>query len=226
MNAIVSRGIIPILPNLRLTADNLSCRRSGRLLFSRLSFAVESGQALVITGPNGAGKSSLLTIISGRLKPAAGRISLSESGECTLAELINAVGHREGLKPMLTAEENLSFASDVLGAPALTPVEALAKLDVAHLARLPVAYLSAGQRRRVALARLFVTSRPIWLLDEPTAALDAGSQALLVGLMREHLANSGLIIAATHLPLGLKSTVSLTIEPPALTESDAGEEAW
>ncbi|MFC0217251.1 heme exporter protein A [Pseudochelatococcus lubricantis] len=209
---------------MRIVVDNLACRRSGRLLFSGLCFTLAAGQALVITGRNGAGKSSLLALLGGALKPAGGTLQLMEAGERTLPEVINAVGHREGLKAMLTAEENLAFARDVLGHPALTPVEALEKLDVAHLARLPVAYLSAGQRRRVALARLFVTSRPVWLLDEPTSALDTPSQALVNGLMREHLANGGLIVAATHLPLALDGALTLRIEPPQ--EAEDAEVMW
>ncbi|MGI6247355.1 MAG: heme ABC exporter ATP-binding protein CcmA [Pseudochelatococcus sp.] len=209
---------------MHILAENLACRRSGRLLFSGVGFALAAGQALVVTGRNGAGKSSLLAILAGALKPAAGILRLVGADERTLPEVVNAVGHREGLKAMLTAEENLAFARDVLGRPALTPRAALEKLDVAHLARLPVAYLSAGQRRRVALARLFVTSRPVWLLDEPTSALDAPSQALLAALMREHLANRGLIVAATHLPLALDGALTLTVAPPEPMEEQG--EMW
>lgn len=226
MNAIVSRGITSILPNLRIIANDLACRRSGRLLFTGLSFSVESGQAIAISGCNGAGKSSLLAIICGRLKPAAGRLTLQGAEDLSLAEYINVVGHREGLKAMLTAEENLAFARKMMGTPALCPMEALAKLDVDHLAKLPVAYLSAGQRRRVALARLFVTSRPVWVLDEPTTALDAGSQILLTGLMQEHLSNGGLIIAATHAPLKLDGALPLVLEPPAFPDINMLEEVW
>lgn len=182
----------------------------------------------MVTGPNGSGKSSLLAILRGRLKPAAGTVTLEGAGEHAPAELINFVGHREGLKAMLTASENLAFARDMLarqgGAGALAPVDALAKLDVAHLADLPVAYLSAGQRRRVALARLFVADRPIWLLDEPTSALDAASTALLTRLMRAHLDAGGMIVAATHQPLGLDGEERLHIEPAA--DSDDDGEVW
>ncbi len=217
--------------SLELTATGLACRRSGRLLFSGLGFSLRGGRALVVTGANGAGKSSLLTILRGRLKPAAGTVTLKGAGERTLSETINFVGHREGLKGMLTARENLAFAEKMLGGEGQSPVAALEKLDVAHLVDLPVAYLSAGQRRRVALARLFVAFRPIWLLDEPTSALDAASAALLTRLMREHLARGGMIVAATHQPLGLDGEDVLAIEPPAQTGShpDSDEddgEAW
>jgi heme exporter protein A len=197
---------------LRLSVDNLSCRRSGRLVFSDLSFALAPGQALVVTGRNGAGKSSLLAMIAGRLRPDAGRISLEGAGERTLPECLHWVGHQDALKSALTAEENLSFARDLLGEPALSPREALDAVGLVHAARLPVAYLSAGQRRRVALARLLVARRPLWLLDEPTAALDAASQATLIGFMQTHLSEGGLVIAATHQALGLTGAQELRIE--------------
>ncbi|MGV6871401.1 heme ABC exporter ATP-binding protein CcmA [Pseudochelatococcus sp. B33] len=209
---------------MHLSATDLACRRSGRLLFSGLRFSLGGGRALVVTGANGAGKSSLLAILRGRLKPAAGTVALTFADERPLPEAINFVGHREGLKAMLTAHENLAFAREMLGGGALSPEAALEKFDVAHLAQLPVAYLSAGQRRRVALARLFVASRPIWLLDEPTSALDAASSALLTRLMREHLSGGGIIVAATHQPLGLDGEDVLRIVPPVETDEDG--EAW
>lgn len=215
------------MSSLRLSVTNLACRRSGRLLFSGLGFSLCAGQALVVTGANGAGKSSLLAILRGRLKPAAGTVQLEGAGERTLSETINFVGHREGLKAMLSAHENLTFARDMLGGGALSMTAALEKFDVAHLARLPVAYLSAGQRRRVALARLFVAFRPIWLLDEPTSALDAATTLLLGRLMREHLDSGGMIIAATHQPLGLDGEATLRIEAPSLLlDVEHDGEAW
>ena len=165
--------------SLRLSVDNLACDRGERRIFEGVSFTLAPGEALVITGRNGAGKSSLLDILAGRLHPAAGAIRLEDAGERTLPECLHYVGHRDALKAALTAEENLAFARDFLGNPALTPREALDAVGLAHAARLPVAYLSAGQRRRVALARLLVAHRPLWLLDEPTAALDTASQETL-----------------------------------------------
>jgi heme exporter protein A len=196
----------------RLSVDNLACRRSGRRIFSNLSFALGPGDALVVTGRNGAGKSSLLAILSGRLRPDAGRIAVADVGEASLPECLHAVGHRDGLKSSLTAGENLLFAQRLLGAPRLGPREALARLGLGHAHDLPVAYLSAGQRRRVALARLLVCARPLWLLDEPTAALDTASQAVLAGLMEEHRVSGGLVIAATHQSLGLAGAAELHIE--------------
>lgn len=200
---------------MRISVEGLACRRGERLLFSNLSFSLASGEALVVTGRNGAGKSSLIAMLAGRLAPAAGEIRAEGIGEATLAEVTNHVGHKEGLKAALTAEENLAFARAMLGRPRMSPREALARVGLARAADLPTGYLSAGQRRRVALARLFVSHRPLWLLDEPTSALDAASQARLAGIMREHLAEGGLIIAATHAPLGLEGAKTLDIDAHA-----------
>jgi heme exporter protein A len=189
----------------RIIVEDLACRRSGRLIFDRVSFDLRSGEALVVTGRNGAGKSTLLALLAGRLRPEHGFIRTEGTGERTLSECLHFVGHREALKAALTAEENLVFARDLLGEPALTAREALDRVGLAHAAPLPVAYLSAGQRRRVALARLLVAHRPVWLLDEPTSALDVASQGTLLALMREHLAGGGLLLAATHQDLGLEA---------------------
>jgi len=200
----------------RIDVDNLACRRSGRLVFAGLSFGLSEGEALLVTGRNGAGKSSLLAILSGEIRPEGGAIRTDGLGERTLPEALHLVGHRDALKGALTAEENLAFARDLLGGslgdPALTPAEALEAVGLGHAAPLPVAYLSAGQRRRVALARLLVVRRPLWLLDEPTSALDAAAQDTLFGLMRTHLAGGGLIAAATHAALPIEGARELRIE--------------
>jgi heme exporter protein A len=200
----------------RVVATELACRRSGRRVFEGVSFALSDGEALVVTGRNGAGKSSLLAILSGSLRADGGAVTIEGAGERTLPECLHAVGHREALKAALTARENLAFARDILGDPRLSPEEALEAVGLAHAADLPTAYLSAGQRRRVALARLLVAHRPVWLLDEPTSALDAASQEVLFGFMRRHLAQGGLIIAATHAPLPIEGARSLHIERAAL----------
>ncbi|WP_236846377.1 MULTISPECIES: heme ABC exporter ATP-binding protein CcmA [unclassified Bosea (in: a-proteobacteria)] len=196
-----------------LTAEGLVCRRGGRAIFDGVGFRLASGEAIALTGRNGAGKSSLIAILCGRLRPEAGAIRLDGLDDMPLAEAAHLVGHRDGLKTALTATENLQFAQDLLGAPGVSPAEALARVGLPHVGALPVGYLSAGQRRRVALARLLVSSRPIWLLDEPFAALDAGSQAMLSGLMRAHLTAGGAILAATHGPLGLDGVRELRIGP-------------
>jgi heme exporter protein B len=211
----------------RIEIENLACRRSGRLVFERLSFSLGAGECLLVTGRNGAGKSSLLSILAGRLAADAGSIRTEGIGERTLPEALHLVGHRDALKSALTAEENLTCARDLLGEPALSPPDALRAIGLEQVADLPVAYLSAGQRRRVALARLLVADRPLWLLDEPTAALDAAAQESLFGLMRAHLADGGLIIAATHTPLPLPDTKELRIggQRPSPSRGGVGGES-
>ncbi|GJE75954.1 heme ABC exporter ATP-binding protein CcmA [Methylorubrum suomiense] len=213
---------------MRLIVENLACRRSGRRIFSGLSFTLGPGEALMITGRNGAGKSSLLAMLSGRLKPDAGTIRGEDIGDAGLPECLHVVGHRDGLKSALTAQENLDFARDLLGDAQLTPGEALAAMGLPHVARLPVGYLSAGQRRRVALARLLVCRRPLWLLDEPTAALDLASQDVLAAMMGRHRAEGGLVVAATHQALGLEDARELRIGPATAEQvlDERIEESW
>jgi heme exporter protein A len=193
---------------MRLAGSDVTCVRGGREVFAALDFAVDAGEALAVTGRNGAGKSSLLRMIAGLLVPAGGAIRL-EGGEMdqTVPEQCHFLGHKDGLKPSLSVKENLAFWRDFLGGEAGLDLEAsLDSLQIAHLADLPASYLSAGQRRRLALARLVATKRPVWLLDEPTSALDAEAQLLLTGLMTRHLENGGLIVAATHDVLGIPAT--------------------
>lgn len=194
-------------PARRLVVERLGCRRGGRLIFSDLSFTLASGEAVALTGRNGAGKSSLIAMICGRLRPDTGTIGCEGAGtsedDAPLPELIHHLGHREGMKSALTARENLDTAQKLLGAPDLSVGAALDHVGLPHVAELPVGYLSAGQRRRVALARLLVARRPFWLLDEPAAALDTASQQMLCALMNAHLAQGGAILAATHGPLGI-----------------------
>jgi heme exporter protein A len=217
---------------IRLSAHDLGCVRGGREVFEGLNFTVGGGEALAVTGRNGAGKTTLLRLIAGLLELARGRLELTGGApEATLAEQAHYLGHRDALKPALSVLENLRFWYAFLGgndasiASALTALEAVA-LD--GLAGLPAAYLSAGQRRRLAIARLIAAPRPIWLLDEPTAALDTASQARLADLMRSHLAGGGIIVAATHGPLGLDGAKELRIEGspqarPAPSPPGAGE---
>ena len=197
---------------MRLSAVDLACHRGGRDVFTGLSFAVASGEVLTVTGRNGAGKSSLLRSIVGLVRLAQGTLSL-EGGdpELTIAEQAHYLGHQDALKPSLTVAENLRFWAGFLGAPAVDIHPALNVVGLDELADLPAAYLSAGQRRRLSIARLVAVKRPIWLLDEPTSTLDASAQERLAGLMQTHLTEGGLILAATHGAIGLETARELRL---------------
>jgi heme exporter protein A len=189
---------------LRLSASDLGCTRGFRNIFTGINFELLSGQGLALTGPNGAGKSSLLRLIAGLLQPAAGRIALEGgAAERTLAEQAHYLGHLDAFKPALTVAENLDFWARYLGDTVAITRPPLASVGLDTLADLPAGYLSAGQRRRLSLARLIAVPRPVWLLDEPSAALDSAGQDMLAALMRGHLAGGGVILAATHGPLGI-----------------------
>ena len=197
---------------MRLLASDLACVRGGRQVFAGLCFTVGGGEALLVAGPNGAGKSSLLRLIAGLVHPTGGRVVL-EGGdpELTIGEQAHYLGHQDALKPSLTVAENLAFWADVLGGEGLNTDAALAPLGLRGIAGLPAGYLSAGQRRRLSIARLLAIRRPIWLLDEPTTALDASGQATLASLMGQHLADGGLVIAAAHGPIGLDQGTELRL---------------
>ncbi|MGY3147524.1 heme exporter protein A [Bradyrhizobium sp. USDA 3397] len=192
--------------DMRLSGHGLRCVRGGREVFAGLDFAAGSGEAVAVMGRNGSGKTSLLRLIAGLLVPAGGTITLKGGdGELTLAEQCHYLGHRDALKPALSVAENLTFWADFLGGERFDAAESLAKVGLDHATHLPAGFLSAGQRRRLSLARLLTVRRPVWLLDEPTNALDVAGQDMFAGLMREHLAAGGMILAATHAPLGIES---------------------
>jgi heme exporter protein A len=196
---------------MRLFASDLACIRGGRQVFSGIGFAIAAGEALVLTGPNGAGKSSLLRVVAGLVRTAAGRLAL-EGGdpELSIGEQAHYLGHQDALKPALTVAENLAFWGRYLGGR--SPDEAaLAAVGLGGISHLPAAYLSAGQRRRLSIARLVAVKRPLWLLDEPTSALDVTAQATLATLMADHLAAGGLILAAAHGPIGLEPAMELRL---------------
>ena len=191
---------------MRLVADNLICERGGRRVISGLSFTLATGEAVQVTGANGAGKSSLLRLIAGLVPLAGGSLLLEGLGaEMTLPEQVHYCGHQDAFKPALTVRENLAFWTTWLGAGGIGLEAALERLDLLHLGELPAGYLSAGQKRRLALARLLTVKRPLWLLDEPTAALDAASQTRFAAVMAEHVAAGGLLLVATHQPLGIEA---------------------
>ena len=195
-----------------LKAAGLAAFRGERLVFRDLDFAIAAGGALTLTGPNGAGKSTLLRVLAGLLRPIAG--TLTWNGGDALADpplhaqRVAYVGHLDAVKPVLTVAENLRFAARLTGGDIGA---ALAALGLGELADLPARMLSAGQRRRLALARLGLSRAPIWLLDEPTVGLDAASIERLAGLIAAHRAGGGLVIAATHLALPLSHAGELRL---------------
>lgn len=194
-----------------LILDDLACRRSGRTVFSGLSFTLPGGTAALLRGPNGSGKSSLLRVIAGLLPPSAGDVRLGAGlGDVSLAhdpgamqEKVAFAGHLDAVKPALTVAENLALWAGVFGARRGLAETALERFGLAEIAGRPAAQCSAGQRRRLGLARLVVIDRPLWLLDEPTVSLDAGSTALVAELVREHAGRGGMALIATHIDLGL-----------------------
>jgi heme exporter protein A len=189
-----------------LSGEAVSCIRGERKVFSNLSFSVSAGEALAVVGPNGSGKSSLLRLIAGLIAIASGTIKLTGGDDnLTLAEQAHLLGHRDAIKPSLTVLENVAFWFDFLGGDGSrsSSAAALDAVGLSHLGHLPTAFLSAGQRRRLAIARLVALKRPLWLLDEPTTALDAAGQTTIAALMTDHLRDGGLIVAATHQPLGI-----------------------
>jgi heme exporter protein A len=199
---------------MQLTAADLACSRGGREVFAGLNFSLSGGEALVVTGRNGAGKSSLLRMIAGLVCISAGRLVLSGGKvDTTLGEQAHYLGHQDALKTSLSVSENLHFWANYLGGQPLEVETALQAVDLAPLADLPAAYLSAGQRRRLSIARLVAIKRPLWLLDEPTSALDEPSQKQLAELMRGHLADGGMIVAAAHGPIGLERARELVMGP-------------
>ncbi len=171
---------------MRLSAVDLACRRGGRDVFSGVSFNVGAGELLAVTGRNGAGKSSLLRIVAGLIRPVGGRLWLEGSDpELSIAEQVHYLGHQDPVKPSLSVLENLQFWAAFF-AGVIKVYDALESVGLGAIATLPAGYLSAGQRRRLSIARLIAVKRPIWLLDEPTSTLDAAAQHRLAEFMRSH----------------------------------------
>jgi heme exporter protein A len=208
---------------MRLSASDLGCQRGGREVFAGVGFSVAAGEALIVSGRNGAGKSSLLRMMAGLVRIAHGRLDLAGGDpELTIGEQAHYLGHQDALKPSLSVAENLQFWSDFLGAAPTAFREPLAALGLETLAELPAGYLSAGQRRRLSIARLLAVKRPIWLLDEPTSTLDAAAQRRLRDFMRAHLAGGGLILAATHGSVGLEGAQELRLDQTTSLPAQAG----
>ena len=186
----------------RLSLADVAIRRGGRRLFSGLNLELAAGEACALTGPNGAGKTSLLRAVAGLVRIEAGEIGFggAEPGEAR-AQGLHLAGHLDGLKPARTAREELAFWARWSGSGAAAALGAAETLGLEPLLDLEVRRLSAGQRRRLALARLVAAPRPLWLLDEPLSPLDARWRKRFGELMAAHLAGGGLILAAVHDPL-------------------------
>ena len=196
---------------MQLIAENLTVRRGNREVLTNLSFQLGTGEGLLLTGPNGAGKTTLIRTIAGLLPPDSGTVRLTGAeDETDISAQCHLIGHQNGIKASLTVAENLRFWAEFLGGEAsIDP--ALERLNLASIDDLPAGYLSAGQKRRLGLARLLVAKRPIWLLDEPTVSLDAASTALLGEIVAGHIAEGGMAIAATHIPLGIAAMRELRL---------------
>jgi heme exporter protein A len=220
----------PIADDANLIGEGLACRRGGRLVFAGLDLHLPAGGALVLTGSNGSGKSSLLRLLATLLSPAEGR--LLWAGEAVAADparyraAIDYAGHLDAIKPALSPRETLSFwaalrrtANPEIGA-------ALDRFGLGGVADWPCRFLSAGQRRRLALARLLASPSAVWLLDEPTASLDGDGEARLMAAIVEHRASGGRIAVATHQPLPLPDAVVIRLDDYAVSPGDALEAVW
>ncbi len=189
-----------------IEASQLVCERGGRRVFQGVSFAVLPGALLSLEGPNGAGKTSLLRMLAGFIAPVSGSLVFQGNGARVedaeeRGRFVAWLGHQDGVKAQMSVGENLAFFAALYGAGGSQDV--LSRVGLGKMKDLPAQYLSAGQRRRLGLARLILSARPLWLLDEPLAALDAAGKNLAAELMREHCARGGIVIAATHDALGV-----------------------
>ena len=198
---------------MRLIADNLAAERGGEPVFSGVSFDLGAGEGLVVTGPNGSGKSTLLRVVAGLLPATEGAVRVEGGGEewPEPQAACHYLGHQNAMKTALSVEENLRFWREFCGAPHLEIDEALGMVGLPQVAGLPFGYLSTGQKRRISIAKLLVAYRPVWLLDEPTAGLDRASEKQFAALMAAHMEDGGIVVAATHIPLGLEGVQDLRL---------------
>ena len=209
--------------NLELRIDTLSCERGGRLVLQDLSFQCQSGDVLVVRGPNGVGKSTLLRVLAGLVDKSGGSINLKgiplEADEPWLDQL-HYIGHLDAVKPAFTVRENVQFWSDYYGGGATSVEAALTAFDLLSLADLPSQFLSAGQKKRTALARIVAAPRPIWLLDEPSVSLDRNAKDLLVKAIERHAAQGGIVLMTSHEDLELRQASIMTLESPSMVLVD------
>ena len=204
---------------MQLAAETLAARRGDDLIFVNISFRLMEGDALVLTGRNGSGKSTLLRVVAGFLGPEKGSVTFTDSGGRTdrrPSEVSHYLGHRNAMKNELTVAENLefwrSFLNDGSQATTASIEDAAEAVGLGGVTHLPFGYLSAGQQRRFAFAKLLVANRPIWILDEPTAALDTNADRLFSALIGEHQRKGGIVLAATHQSLGLSNVQELRMK--------------
>ncbi len=207
-------------PILRLRVAGVCVARGGRRVLDNVDFRLAGGGALVVTGRNGVGKSTLLRALAGLLPLAAGTIALEGGApDADVIRLSHYLAHADGMKAALSVGENLDFWAAYLGGGrdrrSRPPAEALAAVGLSHALHAPFGALSAGQKRRAALARLLVVWRPLWLLDEPLTALDRASREKIAQMMQAHCSLGGLIVAATHESLGLDGVAELALGAPA-----------
>lgn len=225
------------MPN--FSGHNLTCLRGQRFVFRDLSFQMNAGDALVLVGPNGSGKSSLLRLMAGLLQPFSGHLSWNEANVSEEPEhhrgRLHYVGHHDCVKAVLTVSENLSFWSHMHDSEGDIPVkvaEALETLSISHLGDVPGRFLSAGQKRRANLARIFAAHAPLWLLDEPITALDKDSIVKLEQAMATHRENGGMVVLSTHSTIDLDGPKVLDLSDYALPwdsvfdDDDAEEAEW
>ncbi|MCF6305484.1 MAG: heme ABC exporter ATP-binding protein CcmA [Rhodobacteraceae bacterium] len=196
-----------------LTVSNLSCQRGGQPIIAGLSFGIKSGQAMVLRGPNGAGKSTLLRVLAGLIPPQSGEVGLNGialADRDEYQEQITFAGHLDAIKPQLTVAENLQFWADLFASNAFE--KTMQDFRLTEIADRPAHTCSAGQKRRLGLARIAVTARPMWLLDEPTVSLDTETTAQFAALIDAHCASGGMALIATHIDLGLNNATELHLE--------------
>ncbi len=216
----ISRAGVIRRGRMEVIAEQIACQRGGRVIFEALSFSLTSGDSLLLRGPNGAGKTTLLRALAGFIPLHAGQWRLADApgDEAEISELSHYVGHLNGIKHAFSAWENLAFWQNYLGHERDDPAiaKALDSFGLTGLRDVPAGLMSQGQKRRLGLARLLIAPRPLWILDEPTVSLDSHSTQVLADHIAAHVAGGGIVIAASHIPLGLDFTHRLELSPGRL----------